>query len=570
MNEFVPVSDFLSRGIGIEPDEAVALVLELISDLRIRGDAEPGSAADSLTVDSILLGPDGTVRCDRGAAAPAVSDVGRLLDTIIRAGAPKRVSGALRFTIARAVLEVDVPPFASLEELAGSLKRFERGQRMQVLVALYARGTGSEPKTRPGSRASSRAPIAAAAVQSERRRTTPSETQLRRQLRKADLELYEKLVAQKFVDTATEPLPAAAFPEQPVARIRAVRVPRPVTAAIAVLALGASFLGGYGLYMRNRTQPAIESSAAGTGASVSATSESSPSLRSLPSSSSEGSTSALRREPATVALLDDRGADVALTRGVPAPAFSPSFSADGAALLFHTGRSVDSRSALMSGQMTPVGSPVAPILDDGARNYHVQPSPDGTRIAFDSDRDGERGVYIADRNGANPGRVSGRGYAAVPSWAPDGGRLTFVRAEEGNRRVWNLWLLSLGSGEIRRLTGFRYGQTWSASWFPDGRRIAYSHEDRLVVLDVDSAASREYPTPMAGRLVRTPAVSPDGSQAIFQVSGSGAWLLEFQTGSMRRVLGDRSAEEFAWSPDGRRVAFHSRRGGDWGIWIMAL
>jgi Tol biopolymer transport system component len=70
--------------------------------------------------------------------------------------------------------------------------------------------------------------------------------------------------------------------------------------------------------------------------------------------------------------------------------------------------------------------------------------------------------------------------------------------------------------------------------------------------------------------VRTPAVSPDGSQAIFQVSRSGAWLLDFQTGSMHRVLGDTSAEEFAWSPDGRRVAFHSRRGGDWGIWIMAL
>jgi Tol biopolymer transport system component len=38
---------------------------------------------------------------------------------------------------------------------------------------------------------------------------------------------------------------------------------------------------------------------------------------------------------------------------------------------------------------------------------------------------------------------------------------------------------------------------------------------------------------------------------------------------MRSVLADATAEEFAWSPDGARVAFHSRRDGQWGIWIMA-
>jgi Tol biopolymer transport system component len=556
MNQFVPLSDFMSRDNGIESHEAVALVLELIDDFRMRNDAGRVESADSSGVDSVVLGPDGTVRCDRRGAAPAVSDVGRLLDTIIRTGASKRVPGALRFTIARTLLEVDAPPFGSLEELAHSLKRFERGPRQQILAALYARGTKSA-KTPSESPASSLAPIAAVAPSRERRRNTASATELRRQLRKADLDLYEQLIAQQLADIRAEPVPAAAFPEPPAPAASQGRFPRAAAAAIAALLLAVSFLGGYGASLRSRSQAPIESSAATTALPVS-------------SSSSDGLSSAPRAEPATTVGLDDNGLKGALTRGVPAPAFSPSFSTDGAALLFHTGRNIDSRSALMSERITPAGLPVAPILDDGARNYHVQPSPDGTRIAFDSDRDGERGVYIADRNGANPRRVSGPGYAAVPSWPPDGGRLTFVRAEEGNRHVWNLWLLSLGSGEIRRLTSFRYGQTWSASWFPDGRRIAYSHEDRLVVLDVDSGASREYSTPIAGRLVRTPAVSPDGSQAIFQVSRSGAWLLQFPTGAMHRVLGDRSAEEFAWSPDGRRVAFHSRRSGDWGIWIMAL
>jgi Tol biopolymer transport system component len=134
--------------------------------------------------------------------------------------------------------------------------------------------------------------------------------------------------------------------------------------------------------------------------------------------------------------------------------------------------------------------------------------------------------------------------------------------------VWNLWLLSLQSRDLRRLTSFRYGQTWSASWFPDGNRIAFTHEDRLIVRDLASESLQEYRTPVSGRLMRTPAVSPDGSRIIFQVYRDGAWLLELEDGSMRRVLTDPTAEEFAWSRDGRRVAFHSRRDGEWGIWVL--
>ena len=252
-------------------------------------------------------------------------------------------------------------------------------------------------------------------------------------------------------------------------------------------------------------------------------------------------------------------------------AWSPAFAAVGSAMFYHAqadGR--EGSSALMRADTDSGGAilRITRVVDDDARNFHARPSPDGTRIAFDSDRDGERGVYVADADGTNVRRVSGEGYSAVPAWSPGGRVLVFVRAEPDRPRVWNLWTVDLETGQMQRLTSHRYGQPWGGSWFPDGRRLAYSHETRLVVLDVETGRERVYPSPRKGQLVRTPAVSPDGRRIIFQVHRDGAWLLDLQDGSMRKILADPTAEEYTWSPDGRRVAYHSRKSGEWGVWLM--
>ena len=51
------------------------------------------------------------------------------------------------------------------------------------------------------------------------------------------------------------------------------------------------------------------------------------------------------------------------------------------------------------------------------------------RVAFDSDRDGVRGVYVAMRDGTSVTRVTGAECTAIPTWSPDATRLAFVRAE---------------------------------------------------------------------------------------------------------------------------------------------
>jgi cytoskeletal protein RodZ len=247
-------------------------------------------------------------------------------------------------------------------------------------------------------------------------------------------------------------------------------------------------------------------------------------------------------------------------------ALAPSFASPGTAMFYRADGSAASR-----GETEGDGSVlrITRIVDDSAKNFHVRPSPDGSRIAFDSNRDGVRGIYVADGDGQNVRRVSGPGFAAMPSWSPDGRTLAFVRAEEGSPQVWNLWTLQLDSGQTRQITNLRDGQPWGGSWFPDGRRLAYGSGERLVIRDLESGAERVFSTPVKGRAVRTPAVSPDGRRIVFQVARDGAWLLELPGGAVRRVLEDPTAEEYTWSPDGHRLAYHSRRTGTWGVWVMA-
>jgi len=250
-------------------------------------------------------------------------------------------------------------------------------------------------------------------------------------------------------------------------------------------------------------------------------------------------------------------------------AFSPSFTPTGSTLFFHTGRSPEARLARADLDENDRPQRIVTVVANRA-NYHARVSPDGRQIAFDSDRYGVRAVYVAQIDGSSIRRVSGPGYAELPSWSPDGKFLTFVRGEPWRQTVWNLWVRNMRTSAMARLTSFRAGQTWTGSWFPDSRRVAFSHNDQLTITDITNGRSQVYRSPKASSSVRTPAVSPDGQHVIFQVTANGAWLLDLRTQKMKQVLQDPTAEEFAWEPGGRRVAYHSKRSGEWQIWIVSV
>jgi len=181
--------DVIGRVAELKPYEAVAIAQQLITLTNI--DVQESPSLGPLSLDNVRLGMDGSVACGAGIVRPTVAEIGMLLSEMLPREGTTRVPGALRYTIARALLDVDAPPFDSVAHLSGALARHEQGDRVAVLRDLYARAA-SKPST-------------AVATDVDRRRRTPSATMLRRRLREADEELFCHL-------NRTAPAPAALEP----------------------------------------------------------------------------------------------------------------------------------------------------------------------------------------------------------------------------------------------------------------------------------------------------------------------------------------------------------------------
>jgi Tol biopolymer transport system component len=218
------------------------------------------------------------------------------------------------------------------------------------------------------------------------------------------------------------------------------------------------------------------------------------------------------------------------------------------------------RGILVSAAAPAVSSP---NIIEGAD--HTSLSPDGRQIAFDLDRDGVRGVFVADRHGGNVSLASGDGRAAAPIWSPDADHLAFVRAEPDRPMVWNLWMRRLSTGALTRLTDHATGIVRGASWFPDARRICYAHQQTLVILDTQSGRTQTFRAPVAS-LVRAPSVSPDGRRVAFEIEGSGIWMMDVERQVMEQIIQDPAPSSLAWQPEADALTYFSLGAREWRAW----
>lgn len=196
-------------------------------------------------------------------------------------------------------------------------------------------------------------------------------------------------------------------------------------------------------------------------------------------------------------------------------------------------------------------------------------SPDGTRIAFSSDRTGDIEIYVRTLASSEDLRLTtAPGRDAHPSWSPDGRQIAFQSPREGEHT--NLYLMNADGSNQRRITAHR-GFAGVPVWSPDGRRLAYQWRPdtpgarwQLMLMSVDPPGAPDALTDGAAD-DQVPNWARDGRRLVFYSDRTGTDQLYILTleGRVTRLTSSGAADRAAvFSPDGQSIAFQSTRDGE--------
>ncbi len=116
---------------------------------------------------------------------------------------------------------------------------------------------------------------------------------------------------------------------------------------------------------------------------------------------------------------------------------------------------------------------VTQLTDAAGESYHPTWSPDGTRIAFMSDRTGNWELYAMNADGSQVEQLTQNLFSdRFPSWSPDGTKIIYHSDREGNI---DLYILSLEDLSETRLTT-EPATDVTARWSPDGQWVVFSSD----------------------------------------------------------------------------------------------
>ena len=174
----------------------------------------------------------------------------------------------------------------------------------------------------------------------------------------------------------------------------------------------------------------------------------------------------------------------------------PSWSPDGTKILYYSMQSatlhieeIEPKLVLENLEVTVMdtdGTDVVNLSRNSATDQLPVWSPDDTKIAFQSDRDGVGEIFVMDSDGSNQLNITNNPASdGWPCWSPDGTKIAFISSRDGDMEIYVVNADGSGLTKLTDNTAWDGGPTWS----PDGTQIAFqSKRDgdyRIYVMNAD-------------------------------------------------------------------------------------
>jgi TolB protein len=193
----------------------------------------------------------------------------------------------------------------------------------------------------------------------------------------------------------------------------------------------------------------------------------------------------------------------------------------------------DGRSILYVSYPTRIASPVLAVLTGGRRRETLMESesmvfpgswsPDGTKVAFSSTRDGNAEIYVVHRDGTGLKRLTDHpGIDVSPTWSPTGRELAFTSNRTGNPQIYTIDAEGLNLTRISRDGSYNAEPAWSPS--REFSEIAYASRIEGAVFDVvvhDLLTHQVRQLTARRGLNESPSWAPNGRHLVFSSTRTG-------------------------------------------------